>query len=601
MSFSSPQDIKRIANDCGYVERREEASHTLFFKKSVFEGNKYPTLINIFYTTRGVMTKLSHPSSGYNQLWRSSAYDSEETLKAIFDNPRSHTGKGYRSADKAKRGCAKCGMERQKSEFSKTQWRKNVGESKCVACIKNGKCEGKKKDVHTHVSSMPSSNLPILFLGCDQWFVDTCGDAIKNNCMIVASDTLIGDSSQAQISSVSQKFCGVITTDDWFDVDVEYQPIANSIFRTLKEMYHSGGSVLIVATMGIFSVPQQISAMFEFVSPWTYNAYTKMYVTTTTLGEEILGDAFPMDHVYTKANFIGALKEDCLFEEYIHAEDYEDDSDYDEVPSPNQDSPIVRHCGLNGGKIFYFGFVNNLDVSYGDIFLKLMHPSTSVAPQGNPQAGIRAVTAEAEINYEYIPCDAEGCSRFGATIRCSSCKMAFYCSELCQRRHEPAHMDDCRLSASIFAMHPNPNPPRELLHGRAMAAHLAGRRDFQGMLLQAEYWQYEENWEAAFEAYQSIFNEMINRSPPEQRQVMMGICRCLYEIGRFEHAIQIGQSAIEMNRHFQKVHKYVALAQKAKGEHSDAVATITRAVLYEAPWDEENIKANKALLLNLQN
>lgn len=93
----------------------------------------------------------------------------------------------------------------------------------------------------------------------------------------------------------------------------------------------------------------------------------------------------------------------------------------------------------------------------------------------------------------------------------------------------------------------------------------------------------------------------MHRSPPEQRQVMMGICRCLYEMRRFEHAVEIGQSAIRMNRHFQEVHKYVALAQNAIGDHISAVATMTRAVLYEAPWDEEKIKANKALLHEMQN
>lgn len=37
-------------------------------------------------------------------------YHSEDTLKAIFDNPRSCTEKGYRSADKAKRGYVKYGI-----------------------------------------------------------------------------------------------------------------------------------------------------------------------------------------------------------------------------------------------------------------------------------------------------------------------------------------------------------------------------------------------------------------------------------------------------------------------------------------------------------
>lgn len=252
---------------------------------------------------------------------------------------------------------------------------------------------------------------------------------------------------------------------------------------------------MIAATMGVFSVPRKVSAMFEFASPWTFNSCTKKDVTTTPLGRQILGNAFPVDRVYTKANFIGAPKEDCLFEQYIRTADYEGDSDYDEIPSPDQDSPIVRHCDPAGGMVFYFGFVNSLDISFGDIFLKLMRPSTSGAPQTKPQAGIMAAATEIEINYECVPCDAEGCSSFGATVCCSACKMTFYCSEACQRCHEHTHMDDCRVGASIKATFDSqPNlPPKEVLIGRAMAAQLTGRRDFEGMLLQAEYWQYEKN------------------------------------------------------------------------------------------------------------
>ena len=58
--------------------------------------------------------------------------------------------------------------------------------------------------------------------------------------------------------------------------------------------------------------------------------------------------------------------------------------------------------------------------------------------------------------------------------------------------------------------------------------------------------------------------------------------------------IEIGESAIEMNCHFPCVHRYVALAQKAQGDPSSAIATmIQETVLFEAPWDEENIEANK--------
>mmetsp|Transcript_23463 Transcript_23463/g.47605 ORF Transcript_23463/g.47605 Transcript_23463/m.47605 type:complete len:396 (-) Transcript_23463:498-1685(-) len=387
MTFPTPQQIKRIAKECGYVERREEASHTLFFKKSAYEGRdeyKYPTLINVFHTTRGAMTKLSHPKSGYNQLWRSMAYDSEETLKAILDNPRTHTGKGHRTADKAKRGCILCGVLKDRKEFSKNQWRKNVGDSKCIECVQDTKSLRKNEDISCRLSAVPpaaSSKLPILFLGTDQWFVDACGDTVKNHSVVLTSGTLIRDPSQAKIPNVSHKYCGVITTDDWFDVDDEYQPLANGIFRILTEMYHAGGSVVVAATMGIFTVPRQISTIFGFDSPWVFRAYTAKNIMTTPTGREILGDAFPNHHVYAKSHFIQAPLEECLFQEYINVKDYEDDSDYDEIPSPNRDSPIVTHCGPNGGRISYFGFVNDLDVSYGDIMMKLTWPSENTIQQ----------------------------------------------------------------------------------------------------------------------------------------------------------------------------------------------------------------------------
>jgi hypothetical protein len=129
--------------DYGFIERREEVSCTLFFKED--NESQYPTLINIFYTTRGIMTRLSHPHKGYNSLWRSGAYDSLESLAMLFDNPRTHTGKGYRPAKDAVRGCAKCGTQKKRGEFSGNQWRAGAGNSVCMDCIDSKK--DKKSDV----------------------------------------------------------------------------------------------------------------------------------------------------------------------------------------------------------------------------------------------------------------------------------------------------------------------------------------------------------------------------------------------------------------------------------------------------------------------
>ena len=85
------------------------------------------------------MTKLSHPTRGYNQLWRSDAYDSVDSLDAIFANPRLHTGQGYRQASSAKRGCIGCGILKKKADYSKNQWRKGPGSAKCSNCIQQKK------------------------------------------------------------------------------------------------------------------------------------------------------------------------------------------------------------------------------------------------------------------------------------------------------------------------------------------------------------------------------------------------------------------------------------------------------------------------------
>jgi len=352
---SSCSDVT-LVTECGYAERRPEISSTLFYKDISNVNDEYPTLINIFYNTRGVMTKLSHPRSGYNQMWRSDAYDSLETLAALFTNPRAHTGKGYRTTDNSAQGCTKCGEEKKRGDFSKNQWRKGPGHARCTDCVRN-----------------PNE------------------EKIKQN-----SNTRIEGSTKVE---------------------------------------------------------------------------------------------------------------------------------------------VTRDC---------------------------------------------------------IVCDA-GCGRSSPTLQCTNCYTVYYCSEVCQRRHRAEHLPDCRDINWMRAS--NKETPDEILHGSAMAALLAGRSDFEGRLKIAQhYWQYTENWEGAIEVYKSIFDETQDRSPPEQRQVIMGLSRCFYEIGKYDLAIDLGESAIEMNRHFPEVHKYVALSQKALGDIASARTTMKRAVLYETPWDDKNIEANKKML-----
>jgi len=50
--------------------------------------------INIYYTTRTIGTAIDHPSQGKTQLFRRKC--TVDDLKQILQNPRSHTGKGYK-------------------------------------------------------------------------------------------------------------------------------------------------------------------------------------------------------------------------------------------------------------------------------------------------------------------------------------------------------------------------------------------------------------------------------------------------------------------------------------------------------------------------
>ncbi len=66
---------------------------------TLIESNKLVSLfkqemrINVFYTTLTVATCLNHPYKGKTQLFRKEV--GVEELKKIFENPRSHTQKGF--------------------------------------------------------------------------------------------------------------------------------------------------------------------------------------------------------------------------------------------------------------------------------------------------------------------------------------------------------------------------------------------------------------------------------------------------------------------------------------------------------------------------
>ena len=100
-----------------------------------------------------------------------------------------------------------------------------------------------------------------------------------------------------------------------------------------------------------------------------------------------------------------------------------------------------------------------------------------------------------------------------------------------------------------------------------------------------------KTYQSALDSYLKLWGlepESFVNSGPQRGKLFMGLSRCYYHLGQYEHAITFGQTAIKMNRHFPGIHEYVALSQFASGNAVAATRTSANAVLYEAPWDKGN-------------
>lgn len=96
--------------------------------------------------------------------------------------------------------------------------------------------------------------------------------------------------------------------------------------------------------------------------------------------------------------------------------------------------------------------------------------------------------------------------------------------------------------------------------------------------LKHHYWAHDENPPGVEDFLLNMFKKD------------MSMARCMYLLGDYELSISVGESAIETNRSFPQVHKYVALSQKASGNLEAAIRTMGRALNHEAPWDKANRK-----------
>ena len=107
-------------------------------------------------------------------------------------------------------------------------------------------------------------------------------------------------------------------------------------------------------------------------------------------------------------------------------------------------------------------------------------------------------------------------------------------------------------------------------------------------------------WNDAAMIYTELFNKKYQLGVIN-RHFIKGLIQANYELGKYDEAIEMGNVKIKKFRHSPGVHKYVALAHKAKGNIDEAKKTMSRAILYEYHWNKDNMQKNKELLKELNN
>ena len=135
--------------------------------------------------------------------------------------------------------------------------------------------------------------------------------------------------------------------------------------------------------------------------------------------------------------------------------------------------------------------------------------------------------------------------------------------------------------------------------------HLCLPRDmlFELTLLLAEAHEAAGQYREAFAVYVPIGRKGSELKAEQMHKAFMGTSRCLYHMkdyrNNYELAKEAGKTALSANRHFKRVHRLVALPQRELGDLDGAIATMSRAVLYESPGDADIQEENRKILAEL--
>jgi len=124
----------------------------------------------------------------------------------------------------------------------------------------------------------------------------------------------------------------------------------------------------------------------------------------------------------------------------------------------------------------------------------------------------------------------------------------------------------------------------------------------QTVLLKAETMKALEEWSNAIDTYKNLVDQLDEEKGEDRtnpgisdlltfslyHRIYTGYALCLYHTGDVSRALSIALSVLSQDRQARGAYTIVAQCQKAQGNWEEARKAMTKALLYETPWDRKN-------------
>jgi len=119
----------------------------------------------------------------------------------------------------------------------------------------------------------------------------------------------------------------------------------------------------------------------------------------------------------------------------------------------------------------------------------------------------------------------------------------------------------------------------------------------EARIAKAEAYLKLKEWQNALEMYTLLYEDCKEHHKKYCCAITIGISRAQYELQNYHEAsLQGFRAAYRHNRYHVGVHKYIALSQMKMGDIAAAKKSITRGILHEEQWNEDNKKENEEVL-----